>query len=52
VSRVKYELGFYVPEDGILLSHTAKTSNLTISLHCKLLLLFVSGTRANCAVRF
>jgi hypothetical protein len=28
VSPVKYELGFYILEDGILRSHTANTSNL------------------------
>jgi hypothetical protein len=28
VSPVKYELGFYIPEDGILHSHCHKTSNL------------------------
>jgi hypothetical protein len=27
---VRYELGFYIPEDGILHNHRVKTSNLTI----------------------
>jgi hypothetical protein len=29
VSPVKYELGFYIPEDDILHSHRVETSNLT-----------------------
>jgi hypothetical protein len=29
MSPVWYELGFYIPEDGILPSYTVKTSNLT-----------------------
>jgi hypothetical protein len=29
VSPVRYELGSYIPEDGILHSHRVKTSNLT-----------------------
>jgi hypothetical protein len=29
VSPVKYELGFYIPEDDIFHSHAVKTSNLT-----------------------
>jgi hypothetical protein len=29
VSPVKYELGFYIPEDGILLVTSVRTSNLT-----------------------
>jgi hypothetical protein len=31
VSPVKYELGFYIPEDGILHSHRVKSSNLTLT---------------------
>jgi hypothetical protein len=31
VSPVKYELGFYIPEDDILHSPTVKTSNLISS---------------------
>jgi hypothetical protein len=30
VSPVKYELGFYIPEDGILHITAVKTSNLTL----------------------
>jgi hypothetical protein len=29
VSPVRYELGFYIPEDGILHSQSRKTPNLT-----------------------
>jgi hypothetical protein len=29
VSPVKYEMGFYIPEDGILHSQTVKTTDLT-----------------------
>jgi hypothetical protein len=29
VSPVRYELGFYIPEDGILHSHRRDTSDLT-----------------------
>jgi hypothetical protein len=29
VSHVKYELGFYIPEDDILHSHRRETSNVT-----------------------
>jgi hypothetical protein len=29
VSPVRYELGFYIPEDDILHSHRRETSNLT-----------------------
>jgi hypothetical protein len=29
VSPVRYEMGFYIPEDDILHSHSVKTSNLT-----------------------
>jgi hypothetical protein len=30
VSPVRYELGFYIPEDGILHSHRRETSSLTL----------------------
>jgi hypothetical protein len=39
VSPVKYELGFYTPEDGILLSHCRE--NLK-SYPCEMLLLIIS----------
>jgi hypothetical protein len=29
MSPVKYEVGFYIPEDDILHSHCRETSNLT-----------------------
>jgi hypothetical protein len=32
VSPVRYELGFYIPEDGILYSHRRKTSNLPLPI--------------------
>jgi hypothetical protein len=36
VSLVKYELGFYIPEDGILHSHRRNTSDLTSTAICYL----------------
>jgi hypothetical protein len=30
MSPVRYELGFYIPEDGVLHNHAVKTSNLTL----------------------
>jgi hypothetical protein len=29
VSPVRYDLGFYIPEDGVVHSHRRETSNLT-----------------------
>jgi hypothetical protein len=33
VSPVKYKLGFYIPEDGILRSHCCENLNSYIALH-------------------
>jgi hypothetical protein len=40
VSPVKYELGFYIPEDGILHSHRREILNL---INIQLFMLFVRG---------
>jgi hypothetical protein len=39
VSPVRYELGFYIPEDDILHSHCVNISNLTLQNIISLLLL-------------
>jgi hypothetical protein len=45
---MKYELGFYIPEDDILYSHDVKTSNPT----AKLLLVFSITAVSSCNFTF